>query len=131
MWEKMRANDKRTVANLYFDLPAVPLQLLCIRVPGLALYLPNSYRKKQRRPPSKRKKRGKNLSPGNRKACHSVSTALMQSVAEIKTQSIIKSSRKTLHEFPPHIPPKTRKRNACTLFHWQFRLYAHHFTVTF
>jgi hypothetical protein len=37
----------------------------------------NSYKKKQRRPPSKNKKRG-NLSPRNRKACHSVSTALLQ-----------------------------------------------------
>jgi hypothetical protein len=29
----------------------------------------NSYKEKQRRPPSKKKKRGKNLSPRNRKAC--------------------------------------------------------------
>jgi hypothetical protein len=29
-----------------------------------------SYKKKQWRPPSKKKKRGKNLSPRNRKACH-------------------------------------------------------------
>jgi hypothetical protein len=35
------------------------------------------YKKKQWRPPSKKKKRGKNLSPRNRKACHSVSTALL------------------------------------------------------
>jgi hypothetical protein len=34
-----------------------------------------SYNKKQWRPPCKKKKRGKNLSPRNRKACHSVSTA--------------------------------------------------------
>jgi hypothetical protein len=32
-----------------------------------------SYKKKQWRPPSKKKKRGKNLSPKNMKACHSVS----------------------------------------------------------
>jgi hypothetical protein len=66
----------------------------------------NSYKKRQRRPPSKKKKRGKNLSPRNRKACHSVGTALLKSVAEIGTQSVMKSSRKMLHEFASHIPPK-------------------------
>jgi hypothetical protein len=35
-----------------------------------------SYKKQQWRPPSKKKKRGKNLSPRSGKACHSVSTAL-------------------------------------------------------
>jgi hypothetical protein len=44
-------------------------------------------------------KRGKNLSPRNRNACHSVSTALLKSIAEIGTQSAMKSRRKTLHEF--------------------------------
>jgi hypothetical protein len=43
---------------------------------------------------SKKKKRGKNPSPKNRKACHSTSTALLKSVAEIGTQSAMKSSRK-------------------------------------
>jgi hypothetical protein len=33
------------------------------------LLLKTSYKKKQWRPPSKKKKRGKNLSPRNRKAC--------------------------------------------------------------
>jgi hypothetical protein len=56
-------------------------------------------------------KRGKNLSPRNRKACHSIGTALMKSVAEIGTQSAMKSNRKTLNEFASHIPPKTPKRN--------------------
>jgi hypothetical protein len=36
-----------------------------------------SYKKKQWRPPSKEKKRGNNPSPRNRKACHSISTALL------------------------------------------------------
>jgi len=36
------------------------------------------YKKKQWRPPSKKKKRGKNLSPRNRKACHSTSTAFLK-----------------------------------------------------
>ena len=44
------------------------------------------------------------------KACHSTSTALLKSVAEIRTQSAMKSSRKTLHEFSSHIPQKTPKR---------------------
>jgi hypothetical protein len=69
------------------------------------------YKKKQWRPPSKKKKRGKILSPRNRKACHSVSTALLKSVAEIGTQNAMKSKRKTLHEFTLHIPQTTPKRN--------------------
>jgi hypothetical protein len=44
-----------------------------------------SYKKNQWRPPSKKKKRGKNLSPRNMKACHNISTALLKSVAEIGT----------------------------------------------
>jgi hypothetical protein len=32
--------------------------------------------------------RGENLSPRNRKACHSMSTAILQSVAEIGTQCV-------------------------------------------
>jgi hypothetical protein len=67
----------------------------------------NFLQKQQWRPPSKKKKRGTNLSPRNRKACHGVSTALLKTVAEIGTQSAMKSSRKTLHEFTSHIPPKT------------------------
>jgi hypothetical protein len=39
-------------------------------------------KKKQWRPPSKTKKRGKTRSPRNRKACHSISTALLKSVEE-------------------------------------------------
>jgi hypothetical protein len=58
----------------------------------------------QWRPPSKTKKRGKKLSPRNMKACHSISTALLKSVAEIGTQSAMKSSKRTLHEFTSHIP---------------------------
>jgi hypothetical protein len=44
-----------------------------------------SYKKRLWRPPSLKKKRGKNLSPRNRKACHRVSTALLKGVAEIGT----------------------------------------------
>jgi hypothetical protein len=66
--------------------------------------------KKQWRPLCKKKERGKNLSPRNRKARHRVSTALLKSVAEIGTQSAMKSGRKTLHKFSSHIPPKTPKR---------------------
>jgi hypothetical protein len=35
----------------------------------------------------------KKLSPRNKKACHSVSTALLKSVAEIETHGAMKSSR--------------------------------------
>jgi hypothetical protein len=58
-----------------------------------------------------KERRGENLSQRDRKACHSISTALLQSVAEIGTQNTMMSSGKTLHEFSPHIPPKTPKRN--------------------
>jgi hypothetical protein len=61
-------------------------------------FIENSYKKKQWRPPKKKKKRGNNPSPRNRKACHSFSNALLQSVAEIGTRSTMKSSRKTLYE---------------------------------
>jgi hypothetical protein len=57
----------------------------------------------------------KNLSPRNTKACHSISTTLLQSVAEIGTQSVMKSNRKTLHELSPHIPPITPIRNISSL----------------
>jgi hypothetical protein len=56
-------------------------------------------------------KRKNDLSTRNMKACRDVSTALLQSAAEIGTQSAMKSSKKTLHEFTSHIPPKTPKRN--------------------
>jgi hypothetical protein len=62
-----------------------------------------SYKKKQWRPPRKKKKRGKNLSPRNRMACHSIRTALMQSVTEIGAQSTMRSSRKTLLKIQMHM----------------------------
>jgi hypothetical protein len=65
---------------------------------------------------AEQKAREKNLNPRNRKACHSVSTALLQSVAEIVTQSTMKSSTKTLHEFTSHIPPKYRKGTRTKVF---------------
>jgi hypothetical protein len=48
------------------------------------------YKTKKWKPPSKKEKGGKNptgQSPRRRKACHSISTALLKSVAEIRTQS--------------------------------------------
>jgi hypothetical protein len=78
---------------------------------NLSFLRENSYKKKQRRPPSKKKRRGKNLSPRNKKACHNINIALLQSVAEIGPQSTMKSSKKTLHELSAHIPRKTLKRN--------------------
>jgi hypothetical protein len=59
----------------------------------------------------KEEKRGGNLSPRNRKACHNINTTLMKSVAEIGTLSARKSSRKTLHDIASHITQTTPKRN--------------------
>jgi hypothetical protein len=73
------------------------------------------------------KKRGKNLSPRNKTACHSISTALLQSVAEKGTQSTIKSSTKTLHEFSPHIPQKRRKGKHGILLVWKVTANMCHF----
>jgi hypothetical protein len=50
---------------------------------------------------AKNEQGGKNptgLSPRSRKACHSISTALLKSVPKIGTQSTMKSSGKTMHE---------------------------------
>jgi hypothetical protein len=47
-----------------------------------------SYKKKQWRPPSKKKNKGKKLSPRKRNACHTVSTALMQSIAVRKRSTV-------------------------------------------
>jgi hypothetical protein len=41
----------------------------------------NSNKKKQCRPPSKKKKRGKNIRPRIKRACHSIIIALLQSIA--------------------------------------------------
>jgi hypothetical protein len=65
----------------------------CFRLPTCKMYdwmvfikKNKSYKKKQRRrPPSKiKKKRGKKLRPRNTKECHSISIALLQSIAEIE-----------------------------------------------
>jgi hypothetical protein len=56
------------------------------------------------------KKRGKSLSPRKRKACHSISTTLLKTVEDIGAQSAMKSSKKTLHEFTSHIPPKNAEK---------------------
>jgi hypothetical protein len=69
---------------------------------------PISYKKKQWRPPSKKKRGNREnpmgLSPRNREVCHSIGTALLQSIAKMGTQSNMKSSRKTLQELSLHIP---------------------------
>jgi hypothetical protein len=111
------------------DTGVVPVPGTCTiavsRDPSSALLSSISYKKKQRRPPhrqakSKTKKRGKNQSPGNRKACHSVSTALLKSVAEIEIQSAMKSSRNTLHELKKHIPQKTLKLSSQVIYNTLF-----------
>jgi hypothetical protein len=82
----------------------------------LILIIKNYYKKKAvEATKQKEEKRKKPKSPRNRKACHSISTALLKSLAEIGTQSAMKSRRKTLHEFTSHIPQKTPKRNKSRL----------------
>jgi hypothetical protein len=54
-----------------------------------------------------RRKREENptgLSLRDREACHSMDTALLQSITDIGIQSTTKSSKKMLHEFSPHQP---------------------------
>jgi hypothetical protein len=83
-------------------------------------------KQKQWRPPNKKEKKGKKLSPRNVKACHSVGTALLQSVAKIGTQIAMKRSRKTLHEF-------TSKNNSDDALHrttMPDELMAHKFCVS-
>jgi hypothetical protein len=81
----------------------------------------NILKEKQWKPLSKSKKRGENLSPRHMKACHNVSTALLQSVAEIGTQSTTKSSKKTLHDFSSYIlqntPKMTRSSSTNEMLH--------------
>jgi hypothetical protein len=61
---------------------------------------------------SKQKEKKRKIpKPRNMKACHTVSTALLQNVAGIETHSTTKNNRKTLHEFTSHIPPNTTKGN--------------------
>jgi hypothetical protein len=62
----------------------------------------------------KGKKGGKNPTAclTNREAGHSIGTALLQSITKTGTRSTMKSNRKVLQEFSPHIPqipPKVEK----------------------
>jgi hypothetical protein len=59
---------------------------------GMDIFIYQILTRKKQWKPSKNKERDKNLSSRNRNACHSVSTALLQSVAKIGTQSTMKSS---------------------------------------
>jgi hypothetical protein len=66
-------------------------------------------KKKQWRPPSKRKKRGKKPKPKEQEGTPQRQYCPLESVAEKGTQSAMKSNKKTLHEFTSHIPQKRRK----------------------
>jgi hypothetical protein len=61
------------------------------------------------------KNRGKNPRPRNIKACHNITIALLVNIAEMGTQSTLKSIKKTLHEVSLQISPKTPKRNKTSL----------------
>jgi hypothetical protein len=64
----------------------------------------NSYKKKQRRPPRQNPERGRGkLSPRNRKVCHSIGSALLQSVAEIGGT---KSIPETLYYYKRNFLPR-------------------------
>jgi hypothetical protein len=76
--------SKQKEAKFISDASMQAKQLIEIKKTINCIFLQE---KAQRRPPSKKKKRGKNLSPRNTKACHRISTALLKSVAEIGTQS--------------------------------------------
>jgi hypothetical protein len=72
----------------------------------------------QWKPPGKKEQGGRDPtghSPRNKTACHSMSTALSQSVAKIGTQSTMKSSRKTVARVLAAHPLK-RKLNPLELF---------------
>jgi hypothetical protein len=72
-----------------------------------------SYKTKKWKPPSKKERRGRNptrgLSPRIRKACHSISTALLQGIAKIEGVSTMKSSRKTSRNSRRTFPQKRRR----------------------
>jgi hypothetical protein len=62
--------------------------ILIVDIPVTMSSCQNSifYKKKQWKPPIKKKKRGKKTQiPGKRKACHSIGTAFLQSIAKIGT----------------------------------------------
>jgi hypothetical protein len=69
------------------------------------------YKKKQWRPPSKKEERRKKSKPEEQEGMPQHQHCPPKRNAEIRAQSAMKSSRKTLHEFTSHIPPKTPKRN--------------------
>jgi hypothetical protein len=62
-----------------------------------------SYKKDKYKPQSKKEE-----NPPLAQARGTISLALSKSVVEIGTQSTMKSGRKTLHEFSPHTPKKSR-----------------------
>jgi hypothetical protein len=68
------------------------------------------YKKRKWKPPSKKEKRAANptgLSPRNKKACDSISTALLQSVAKIRTQSTTQSNKNFVARIIAARPLKT------------------------
>jgi hypothetical protein len=51
------------------------------------------------------------LSKRNKETCQNSGTSFLQSTAKIGTQSTMKSNKKTLQKFSPHVhPPKTFER---------------------
>jgi hypothetical protein len=65
----------------------------------------------------------KKTSPRDAKACHSVSTALLKSVAEIGTQSAMKSSRKKYSNYGTRLGPKGTRLGAQAVFLFAISVY--------
>jgi hypothetical protein len=86
----------------YKEISGIRQQMFSCLIPNDNTKKYSHKKTRQEKPLSEKEKGGKNptgLSPRNRKACHTISTALLQSVAKIETQSPMESNRKTLHEF--------------------------------
>jgi hypothetical protein len=85
VWESSRVDLSRAIARAWGGCYG-PTASIAPRLPqddedwiwaiiGISRCKKNSYKKKQWRPPSKKKNRGRNLSPRNMKACHSINIA--------------------------------------------------------
>jgi hypothetical protein len=85
--------NERPPIRLQYQQPATIVSPLLAKIPKI-ISIQNFLQEKEVETTSKKKKIGKKLSPRNRKACHNISCALLKSVAEIGTQSAMKSSRK-------------------------------------
>jgi hypothetical protein len=74
----------------------------------------NVYKRRQRKPPSKKEQGGKPHMhmPGEQEGMPQHHYCPPAKLAKIGTQNtMMKNNKNTLHDFSPHIPPKTPKGN--------------------